>query len=312
MKNTVEMQEAMKSQKYGVEIEMNHITREKAAKVAASYFGTGTYRNTARVNGYSTWSAWDQQGREWKFSKDVSIAGPDGEETELVTPILSYEDMDLLQGLVRELRHNGGISTPQQGCGIHVHVEGAGHTPQTLRNLICLMASHEDLLLHAINIDEGRTRRYCRVVNPRLLEELTTKKPTNMEDFEDIWYRSQNASYGREHHYNDSRYTMCNLHSFFQGKGVEFRLFQFDNPTEDRKGGLNAGQLKAYINLSLAMNAAAKMQKTARSAKGQRSNEKYAMRTWLMRLGFIGEEYKNTMMHLTKRLEGNGAWRNRA
>ena len=80
----------MKNQTIGVEVEMNSITRQKAAKVAAAYFGTGRYENTAGRNGYSTWSAWDAQGREWKFQKDVSIAGPDEQKCELVTPILTY------------------------------------------------------------------------------------------------------------------------------------------------------------------------------------------------------------------------------
>lgn len=80
----------MKTQTIGVEVEMNNITRQKAAKVAATYFGTGRYENTASRNGYSTWSAWDSQGREWKFQKDVSIAGPEEQECELVTPILTY------------------------------------------------------------------------------------------------------------------------------------------------------------------------------------------------------------------------------
>ena len=65
----------MKKQTIGVEVEMNNITRQKAAKAAAAYFGTGRYENTAGRNGYSTWSAWDADGREWKFQKDVSIAG---------------------------------------------------------------------------------------------------------------------------------------------------------------------------------------------------------------------------------------------
>src|SRR5699024_657859 len=62
----------MKNQTIGVEVEMNSITRQRAAKVAAADFGTGRYDNTAGRNGYSTWSAWDAQGREWKFQKDVS------------------------------------------------------------------------------------------------------------------------------------------------------------------------------------------------------------------------------------------------
>ena len=59
--------ENLKKQTIGVEIEMNHITRERAAKLAADHFGTGRYEYTASRNGYSTWSAWDAQGREWKF-----------------------------------------------------------------------------------------------------------------------------------------------------------------------------------------------------------------------------------------------------
>ena len=94
----------MKTQTIGVEVEMNNITRQKAAKVAATYFGTGRYENTASRNGYSTWSAWDSQGREWKFQKDVSIAGPEEQECELVTPILTYGDIETLQELCRQLR----------------------------------------------------------------------------------------------------------------------------------------------------------------------------------------------------------------
>ena len=86
--------ENLKNQTIGVEIEMNHITRDRAAKIAADFFGTRRYENTANRNGYCTWSAWDAQGREWKFQRDVSIAGPDSEKCELVTPILHYEDIE--------------------------------------------------------------------------------------------------------------------------------------------------------------------------------------------------------------------------
>ena len=48
---------AMKNQTIGVEVEMNNITRKKAAKVAADFFGTGRYEDTHLRNGYSAWSA---------------------------------------------------------------------------------------------------------------------------------------------------------------------------------------------------------------------------------------------------------------
>lgn len=102
--------EEMKKQTIGVEVEMNNISRDKAAKVAAEFFGTGRYENTAGRNGYSTWSAWDANSREWKFQKDVSITGPDNEKCELVTPILNYSDIELLQELIRQLRRAGAKS----------------------------------------------------------------------------------------------------------------------------------------------------------------------------------------------------------
>ena len=101
MKNTEKQISGLKAQTFGVEIEGNNITRENAAKTAAEYFKTNRYENTAYRDGYMTWTAYDQQGREWKFSRDVSISGPDAEKCEMVTPILSYDDMELLQGLVR-------------------------------------------------------------------------------------------------------------------------------------------------------------------------------------------------------------------
>ena len=164
------IQETAKAQTFGVEIECNGITRANAAKTAATFFGTGRYEDTAWKNGYMTWSAYDQSGREWKFSRDVSIQGPDSEKCELVTPVLRYEDLETLQSLCRALRKAGAKSDYTRGCGIHIHVGGEGHTAKTLRNLTNLMASHEDLLIHSINIDGGNTNgsrlgHYCKVVN---------------------------------------------------------------------------------------------------------------------------------------------------
>ncbi len=116
--------EEMKKQTIGVEVEMNSIARSKAAKIAADFFGTGRYQDTAGRNGYYTWSAWDAQGREWKFQRDVSIAGPDSEKCEMVTPILTYADMETLQELLRQLRHAGARSDASRGCGVHYASSG--------------------------------------------------------------------------------------------------------------------------------------------------------------------------------------------
>lgn len=301
--------EEMKKQTIGVEVEMNNITREKAAKVAARYFGTRRYENTAGRNGYSTWSAWDAQGREWKFQKDVSIEGLESEKCEMVTPILTYSDMETLQELIRQLRHAGAKSDATRGCGVHIHIGAKGHTPQTLRNLANIMASHESLIADALNLDRGRMRRYCRTVDPCFLEQVNKRKPTTMTQLADIWYSSHNANYDRNLHYNNSRYHMLNYHATFTKGTVEFRLFQFDTPSGDRRGGLHAGQLKSYIQLCLALSQMAKTVRTASPKPQQNENPKYAMRTWLLRLGFIGDEFKTAREILTKRLAGDTAFR---
>ena len=300
----------MKKQTIGVEVEMNNIRRDKAARLAAEYFGTERFADTATRNGYCTWSAWDSQGREWKFQKDVSIAGTDGEKCEMVTPILKYDDMELLQELVRRLRRAGAKSNASRGCGVHIHIGAKGHTPQTLRNLANIMASHEELLISALAIDRYRTARYCRTVDPNFLTQLNKRKPKTMSALADIWYGSHGADYCRSQHYNDSRYHQLNLHATFTKGTVEFRLFQFDEPSNGKQNGLHAGQLKSYIQLCLALSQMAKMVKTASPKPQQNENPRYAMRTWLLRLGFIGDEFKTARELLTKRLSGDTAFRN--
>lgn len=301
--------ENMKKQTIGVEVEMNNIKRDKAAKLAADFFGTGRYEYTAGRNGYYTWSAWDQQGREWKFQRDVSICGPESEKCEMVTPILNYEDMENLQGLIRKLRKAGAKSDATRGCGVHIHIGANGHTAQTMRNLANIMASHENLIAEALELDRSRMNRFCRTVDPRFLEMLNRKKPKTRAELADIWYTSHGCGSGRNHHYNGSRYHMLNFHATFTKGTIEFRLFQFDAPADGKQNGLHAGQLKAYIQLCLALSQMAKEVRTASPKPQQNENPKYAMRTWLLRLGFIGDEFKTARDILTKRLDGDTAFR---
>lgn len=315
MNNKVLQQIArMKEQTIGVEIEMNNISRRTAAEVAATFFNSGrTAKWTANVNGYDTWSAWDTQGREWKFMRDVSIQSTDDyKKCELVTPILKYEDIETLQKLVRRLRKRGAVSHAGIGAGVHIHIGAQGHTPQTLRNLANIMASHEELIGDAIKIDNGRKSQYCKVTDPRFIAALNKEKPKTMADLAELWYSTNSggrAAYAVHEHYNYSRYHMLNLHATFSKGTVEFRLFQFDKPEGDKKNGLHAGQLKAYIQLCLAMSQMAKDLRTASPKQQQNENPKFAMRIWLNRMGMIGEEFATAREFLTRNLAGNAAWR---
>ena len=130
-------------------------------------------------------------------------------------------------------------------------------------------------------------------MDPRFLEQVNQKKPTTMSQLADVWYKSQHCDYGRSHHYNDSRYHMLNLHATFTKQGrSNFRLFQFDAPADGKQNGLHAGHLKAMIQLCLAMSQLAKQVRFASPKPQQTENEAYAFRCWMLRLGFIGEEFK--------------------
>lgn len=300
--------EDMKKQTIGVEIEMAGITRGNAIRVIAKYFGT---ENTVHYVGgtYRSWKCTDNQGRTWVIARDSSIDAPEDMQTELATPILHYEDIETLQEVARELRRAGAVSNADVGCGVHIHIGADTQTPQSLRNLANIMASHEALIKNALDLDESRMRYYCRPVDENFLKEVNKKKPSTMEALADVWYGSQGASFGRNEHYNKSRYHMLNLHATFTKGTVEFRLFQFDKPTADRRNGIHAGQLKAYIQFCLALCQMAKEVKSASAKPQQAENPKYAMRTWLLRLGFIGDEFQTAREVFTKRLHGDTAFR---
>ena len=307
----------IKAQTFGVEVEGNNITRQHAAQVAAKFFGTDHYAYTADVDGYYTWSAWDQHGRKWKFSRDVSIKGPDEEKCELVTPILTYGDLEMFLELLRQLRHAGMKSCPARGCGVHIHVglkglDGRHHDARSLRNLANMMAGHEEQIGRAIWIDQERTQHYCRTVNPDFLKRLNQEKPKTMEALKKIWYEGNHAIYGQDNHYNESRYHMLNLHASFTKGTVEFRLFQFSNPHGESKGGIHAGKMKAYIQLVLAMSDMAKRMRNAKAVPQQMENQKYAMYWWMRRLGLIGDEFETARMLLTRNLDGKTTYRHAA
>jgi len=299
--------EEMKKQTIGVEVEMYNITREKAARTIAEYFHT---ENTVRYLGgsYDAWGCKDNQGREWKITRDVSIqAARDDEKAELGTPILNYDDIPDLQEILRQLRHKGAKSDPAHMCGVHIHIGLNGHTPKSLRNLANIMASHENLLISAMRLDHGRISRYCKTVDPAFLDRLNRRKPKTMEQLADLWYEGVWGS--RNAHYNDSRYRMLNYHACFTHKTIEFRCFQFANKGNGRLGGLHAGELKSYIQLCLALSQMAKTVTSASPKQPQVENPKFAMRTWLLRLGFIGEEFATARDILTKNLAGDTAFR---
>lgn len=295
----------MFTNRFGLEAEFTGITRKEAAEAAARFLGgtataTGDYYDTQKVKA--------SDGRTWKFMYDGSIAcqKKDSRRTvsadssysvELVSPILRYrEDIDTVQALVRRLRKAGGFAN--KTCGIHIHLDGGNHTPRSVKNFINIIYAHNDLLYKALQIAPERMQ-YCKKMDAYLVERLNKEKPKTFGQIEAVWYEKYPRN--RTGHYNESRYHFLNLHSLFNGNHtVELRGFN---------GTLHAGKIRAYIVLALALNHQALTQKCASCRKVQEENEKFAMRVWLNRIGFIGDEFKSCREHLYQHLDGNAAWR---
>ena len=290
----------LQDQKYGVEIELTGLTRQKAASIIAEYFGT-TYSRVS--DGYDTYKVRDQTGRTWKVVRDVSIDCRNGSEktnnkdfaVEFVTPICTYDDIPVIQQIVRDLRAGGAIANAS--CGIHVHVNGAPYDARSLRNITNIMRAKEDLIYKALKVNPAREHRYCKKIVEGFLVELNRKKPRTLDKIQNIWYHGDDGS---DIHYHSSRYRALNLHSLFSKGTIEFRLF--DSTT-------HAGRIKTYIQFCLAISNQALNQSCASYRKTQSTNEKYTFRTWLLRLGMIGDEFKTARKFLLENLDGCIAWK---
>lgn len=279
----------MKDTRFGVEIEMTGITRQRAARVIQTVVG-GTVTHTGTY--YDAWECFAPDGRRWKAMYDGSImtTGNSLTSCEVVTPILTYaEDMDTLQEVVRALRKAG--AKVNASCGLHIHVDGSAHNAKTLRNMINIVNRRNELLYQALAVPYSRRCRWCKPMNQDFMKELNEKKPKSLRTIEDDWY-AECPYEDRSRHYNPSRYHFLNLHAYFHGHGtLEFRCF---NST------LHAGEVRAYVALVLAMNDSALNVKYVNTEVPEVKKGKQEMVRFLRSIGLGTDEFKNCIEHLTK------------
>lgn len=288
----------IKNQSFGLELEFGGITRRRAAQAIAQVIN-GNTRYDYLGGGYRKCVVTGADGRKWTVEYDSSVRTQGGEECEFVTPKCTYEDIETIQECIRALRRAG--AKVDRSCGIHIHIDGANHTAKSVKNLVFTFRAKEDLIFKAVAPDR-RSNQYCSPIDDSLVGNIKKIKKLDTQSLKGAWYGTYGSSYQSEaSHYHNSRYHALNLHSLWYRGTIEFRLFQ---------STLHAGKVRAYINLCLAMSAQAINAKRASAEVLDNGNDKYAMRCWLLRLGFIGDEWKTVREHLLKNLTGNAAWRN--
>lgn len=227
------------NQKFGFELEFSGISKSKAVEVIKE-----------ALEGTSSGSSiYDQQRREWKVVYDASVRRiGGGGQNELVSPPLTYEDMDKVQEIVRCLRRAG--AKVNESMGMHVHVDLANYNAKSLKNLIKFYSKYEKMFYKSCEVLSSRSSHYAKPLNerhPNLIDKVGTIN--SIDRLKSLWYGRRGNPYAK---YCTTRYSGLNLHNIWY-KGwmsgtVEFRLY---NST------LHAGKVRSYIVLSLAISARA-------------------------------------------------------
>lgn len=155
------------------------------------------------------------------------------------------------------------------------------HTGTSLQNIVNMLASKQHLIMMAFNSDSPfMDTAFARDL---ALQEETSSVYSFSEAFDEIG----------------------------PDRCPGFAL-DFDNDTVVIKltvDGLTPGMIAAFRDLAALINEAALRQKRASFKKSQDDNPKYALRTWLTRLGMNGDEYKESRKVLLGNLRGSGAYR---
>lgn len=277
---------SLKSLKFGIEIETVNISRAAIASAVQSAIPGSRlmFENVEMAD-----------GRIWKVVPDGSLAGYNNGE--IVSPVLGYADLDMLQNIVRAVRSAG--ATADNSCGIHVHVDGSLFNAKSVVNLVKLVHRHERLLQHVLGVSDTRLQRYCRPVNSDFVARLEQARPTTLAEVNAAWYGRNNP---RPNRYDDSRYHGLNLNSLFFRGTIEFRYFA---------GTLHAGKVKANVQLALGLAARAL---TSKAAVGKvkafdPATARYNSRIFLKLLGLTGPEFKTARHHFTEGLQGSCNYR---
>jgi len=292
-------------EKFGVEIEVAGISWADAAEAVRQAVGGGEFigRNEGPRHNYTIMELTPDErahSRTWKVMYDASINRVNGKPgAEVVSPVLTYGPaaFESIRKVTHALRSAGAI--PHSSCSVHVHVDGTYHDAGTISRLSKSVYKHEELIFMAIGTQASRIMGYAKKMDSNFISKICQERRIDDDKFNKAWFGRY--SFTRPHHYEGTRYHGLNLNNLWRDlHTVEFRY---------ANASLHAGKIKAYVQLYLALSKRARISKAASATKVTTNNPKYAMRTWMLSLGLIGEEFKACRFHLLAKLQGNSAWR---
>ena len=282
---------------FGIEIETVKRTRDRVAKAIQSVVG-GEVRHVGTPSTFDPWEVTDEEGRIWKVVADGSLTDvPPHLRAEVVSPVLRYTDIPILQEVIRAIRRCG--ARPNRQSGLHLHADASAFDGRTLGNLAKIVYKQERLIHAALGINDSRLHTYTKPMRDELIAKIERYRPKTKEEMNKLWYGYHNRN---PQHYDNSRRHGVNLHSVWYRGTVEFR---WPNST------LHAGKVKAYVQFCLALIAKSLNGRAASSKRRDFDPEsaRYDFRTFLLRLNLVGDEFKTARKHLLAALPGDSAFK---
>ena len=152
-----------------------------------------------------------------------------------------------------------------------------GHSANTLKNLINMIYAKQSLILKALEINE-------ELLTENFVSSLNKITAESLEDFKSAIAKIEE----------------------YKHQKIEF---DFDEETFMFRFERRPEKLNSAMSLIALVNKTSLIQKHASFKATTTTNEKYTFRTWLLRLGMIGDEYKAVRKDLLNNLSGNGAFR---
>ena len=214
---------------------------------------------------------------DYTVNREGKILDKEGREWELETLLgetLPTEGEDETTEIIGASEDSAEI----EAFALEVEIPLEGYDGKSLTNLLRMIYSKQPLIKKALGLDND-------LVTEEIIAAFEQEQIVTLDDFR-----------------NALKTLNCPGIGFDFEKGtITFKL---------GTGGDNPEKAQAATQLLGLINTYARQQKRNVAARVKPTdNEKYTFRTWLLRLGMIGDEYKATRKLLLKNLSGNASFR---
>jgi len=198
----------------------------------------------------------------------------------ITTPEILIDGQETLREVLDALKTAGAIAEGN----LTVILLMDAHTGNTLRNLVNLIFSKQNLIQKALAHQEA-------IIPDSLVTTINAVPIDTLDDFSNIVNTAIDAG------------TIIGESSLDIDMANKTLSFSFFNAS------LEAQEIHAFGTFCWSLNEQAKQQKFSSTRQRESTNDRYSMRCYLLKLGFIGEEYKVARKILLARLDGDSAFR---